>query len=903
MHDSVLQIYNSDKNCLGTCFVIDQDQEGIFLATCGHVIKNCNNDILVDGKKAKIIVNQYEQGIDLAILYVPNIFKKPFTIANEKLSTAVKVIGYSKLLSDPKKEAICDIPVKFNIEISKSATLKIDAIKLTPKEPISKGYSGSPVICQSTHKVIGIVNIQVGEDANYAISAKHLLDMHTISDHKTNFDILTLINKKELVTMLSENEYAILKNQFESNLIKSLQSFSSLPNVWIEPTLHTKAEDTIISNEDEDDSRIHLQELISNPKSLIIQARQQFGLTSLAHYFVKEAWIQPKSTFWLYLDSNELKPHINEIDKKVLSKLKVYGLVKEDIECVVIDEFSNNIEHASDLLSKLSLYFENLPIIVMQTFVENPFLNESITYPTDRTFSSLYLWALRRQDVRKVVSTYNNGKYIEEENKVLDKVIKDLEVLNIPRTPLNCLTLLKISEIDFDDSPVNRTDMIRRVLFLLFNTDEIPKYKTKPDLQDIQYVLGYFCELLMQKDYYYFTREYFLEVLVEFCKESEIDLEIYVIFDILFRNNIIVMRGHKFSFKFSYWIFYFAAHRMHHNPEFASFVLQNMYYISYPELVEFYTGIDRRRDDALRILINDIKQTRTTVENKCGLPAEFNIYDIAQWIPSDDKIEQMHNEISDGVLNSNLPVEVKDQYADQSYSRTRPLNQNIHQILEEYSLLRLMKNAQSGARALRNSDYANTDIRHELLEEILLSWEQIIKVLIVITPVLSEKGHVYLDGATFVLNGEFNESPEQRFNQILQILPTNVVGWFRDDLFSGKMGTLLYKHISKNKNQLVKHVLNLLIINKRPKGWETHIEEYIVSESKNSFYLFDVYATLRAEYQYTFASSITLKSIEKLIKMSAAKHIKGMDRPSQKMIKQMDNDKKYKNILPKRDID
>jgi len=549
-------------------------------------------------------------------------------------------------------------------------------------------------------------------------------------------------------------------------------------------------------------------------------------------------------------------------------------------------------------LNKLNNFLKNTPLIVLITVVETSLLNETIELPQNRIYKNLYLWALPRNSVRKVVIEYNDKKYIGNENDVVDKVISDLDVLNIPRTPLNCLTILKISEIDFDDSPVNRTEMIRRVLFLLFSIDDIPKYKTRPDLKDTEYILGYFCELMLRENNYYFTREYFLELLNNFCKEKEIDLDIHVIFDILFKNHIIIMREQEFCFKFTYWILYFAAHRMHQNTEFSKFILEDTKYSSYPELIEFYTGIDRRRDDALKILINDIKVITNIVETKCGLPPEFNIYDTAQWKPAEAEIEKMQNEITDGVLNSNLPLTVKDQYADQSYNKARPLVQSINSILEEYSLLRLLKILQASAKALRNSDYSSLEMRHELLQEIMKGWEQITKVIIILSPILAEQRSANYQGISVSLIGNFSDTKEKRFNQILESIPQSMVIQYKDDLFSKKMGTLLYKHIDNETNQLIKHSLNLLLIQKRPKGWEKHIEEYIISENKNSFYLHGVYHRLRVEYQYSIASKSTLNSLEKLIRMSVAKHELGLTKPTQKAIRTID--KKYGNIVPKR---
>ena len=77
-----------------------------------------------------------------------------------------------------------------------------------------------------------------------------------------------------------------------------------------------------------------------------------------------------------------------------------------------------------------------------------------------------------------------------------------------------------------------------------------------------------------------------------------------------------------------------------------------------------------------------------------------------------------------------------------------------------------------------------------------------------------------------MLKGEFGKSADEKFFTILQLIPSNVVCWYKDDLFSKKMGPLLYKHIDGQSNELVKHALNLLIVRKRPKGWAKYIENY-----------------------------------------------------------------------------
>ncbi len=460
---------------------------------------------------------------------------------------------------------------------------------------------------------------------------------------------------------------------------------------------------------------------------------------------------------------------------------------------------------------------------------------------------------------------------------------------------MNCLTLLKVSEIDFDESPVNRTEMLGRVLFLIFNSD-IPTYRSKPDLKDCEYVLGYFCEIMLRREEYIFTREYFLSVLEEFCKNRVIDLEVDVLFDLLCANNILVDYGNSFGFRFAYWIYYFAAHRMYDDKNFADFIFQSTRYVNYPAMIEFYTGIDRRREDALHILIADLKSSCNTIQQKIGLPAGFNPYRFARWQSSSKMLEQMQNEISDSVMDSKLPNSVKDQYADRHYHPDRPYYQNVKDVLNEYSFVVLIQAIRASSRALRNSDYVSPDVRRQLLDLIIEGWEQVSKVLVALSPLLAAQESATFDGANIVLWGNFGDSPEERFNRILSVLPNNVVSWFKDDLYSRKMGPLLIEQSSKEQDELRRHEVLLLLIKQRPRNWKTPVRKYIEDLPKDSFYLLDVYWRLYTEYQYSFASPSTLRDIRYFVKLVAAKHMVGS--MGEKALRKVPN-----TLMPERLVD
>ena len=711
---------------------------------------------------------------------------------------------------------------------------------------------------------------------------------------------ISLVTSKQEEIRSNSPESATKENFVDRYLTKrfedSLHSFSSLPKEWVPPVLSSQSE---LATDAKSTPKIATDDLILNPRSVFIKAPPQYGLTSLAHFLARAAWRANPSSLWLYLDAKNLKPHNAAVEQEVSDELKLLGCAEGDIKCVILDSMSPSSKDALKLLKNLCERYKNLPIICMQQ-IEGASFNTADRISLDRDFETLYLWSLPKENIRKIVAAYNQLRPIGDEDIVTNRLVSDLEVLNLHRTPLNCLTLLKVSEIDFDESPVNRSEMIKRILFLLFNVDDIPTYKTRPDLKDCEYVLGHFCEQLIREGSDLFSRDQFLVHIQKCCQDRLIDLETQVVFDVLYANNVLVRRGNFFCFKFSYWIFYFAAQRMHHEESFAKFIFEEMRYAQHPEIIEFYTGIDRKREDALQILTRDIQTNYHAIKSKCGLPDNLNPYRLANWALSSETREQMQKEIENGVLESNLPTPVKDQYADRAYNQARPYDQDVRNILLGNSFVCMLKIISAGSRALRNSDYVSPDIKRQLLNSILNSWQLTSQILLVLAPILAERGHAAYDGAAFALGNTFSDIPQERLLQILVEIPSNVAAWYQDDLFSRKMGPLLIDQLMHSEiGEISRHELILLLIRQRPRDWEKQVQKYVANNPKNSFYLLDVYRTLRAQYRFSYASAQTLQEIEHLIKVVAAKHVTGDKVPGIKTINKL----KFKDqIIPEREV-
>ena len=643
-------------------------------------------------------------------------------------------------------------------------------------------------------------------------------------------------------------EIDIVLKKLNDDLNEALKTYNEKSPIWIDPIISSKKEipDNPTKNKEH---RVELNSIINNPSDIVIKAPSEFGLTSLAHFMKLEAWKKGKT--FLYIDSKKTKKH--KIVKDIKKEAENYFFKSiSDIDCILLDSVCFEEKGIMQMIKNICYSFENTPLIIFNTQDNNFFIksDEDDKVKIKRNFTSYYLLPLPQEDIRKVVSSYSEIKIFEDDKDVLlSKVTKDLEILNMHRTVKNCISILRASsKIGQSYSPVNRTKLLEIILNTIFEEYEIPTYHDKkPDVKDVSFVLGYFTELLVLRNDFEFSEDYFINKLNEFCKNNYLELDLKYLLSVLIDNSIIGIKNYNMLyFKNTYWVFYFIAQRMNISSEFLNNIYKNKKYIDFPEIIEFYTGIDRNKEDALAILKSDLSETIQVVRNKVNIPNNINPYKAITWNPDIKMLEKEEEKIGKNVISSGLPDEVKDKYDDKQYNQIRPYYQVINSVIRDYSFLVLMRQIAATSKALRNSDFVKASIKKELLDLIIHSWNEVNKLLIVLSPLLADRGNVTFEGASFILDEDdfrIDDSFKKRMAVLLSI-PTNVVKFFKDDLFSSKMGPLLIDKAKNENNSLLKHELMILLIAERPKGWAKVIDDYIVKLDKNSYFLSDVLLTL-----------------------------------------------------------
>jgi len=647
----------------------------------------------------------------------------------------------------------------------------------------------------------------------------------------------------------------------KDNLDEAMAFFKGHVGTFVKPKLSNNRE----FNDDEN----LLDELMANPTWSIIVAQPQFGLTCLSLFMRLEAF--KDDNFWIYIDAKHDKSR--NIDNIFSTQLTTFNKHKNDLKCIIIDSWNDAIIDNRSILININNKFPETPIIITSNYNDFSFKTEFDFAKLNHEYKTLHLQALPRDKVREFVSTYNSENTTTGEDIIISRIVSDLEMLNIHRTPLNCLTLLKVAERDYGENIINRSKMIKAVLFILFtDSDSFTYSSNKPNVDECEFIIGKFCSELLMNKIQYFNYFEFIESLNDTCKDNLIHVDIDLLVDILLSNNIMLRFSDQIEFKHSYWIYYFSAMYMFHDDKFKQNILNNKVYVNYPEIIEFYTGHDGRRNDAIDILLYDLKELIDNVDNKIGIKGEFNPLSNLVWDPSDKDIESIKTIISDKIKDSNLPANLKDRQADTTYNSEAPYNQSINKFFTDYSVVSLLQSVKASSNALRNSNYVKKESRKELLDYVIKGWESLSKVFFLISPKLAVAGRAVYDGLGVTLLGDFDESKEIRLKEIITCNPYNVVGYFKDYLSSNKIGPLIYDNFHNNPSDIQRHFIGIYLIKEKPLGWAKEIFEFMNLIHKNSFLISDLKRVLEFELKFGFISEEEKRIIKVLLQIIVAKH-------------------------------
>ncbi|MEX0362659.1 MAG: hypothetical protein AB3N10_16920, partial [Allomuricauda sp.] len=681
-----------------------------------------------------------------------------------------------------------------------------------------------------------------------------------------------------------ESEEAIISAHLETAFNESLIAFSDVKPCFINLRLGTVPEWAYSENTSD---TILLDQLTNIDENLHIKAPQQFGLTCSGKFLALEYWKKSKKLM-LYIDAMDVSPHIQQLTSQLERYLERLRLSPQVLDGVIVDQFNSSNKAHKLLITNIFRIVQNCRVVLLER-VQSGISDFSPEFGDPISMRSLYVWALSRNQIRSIVKDFSQEDSLLGTEELLENITRDMNVLNIHRTPYNCITLLKVTENGSEEFPANRSLMIKSflsVLFAIYN----PKhdYQSKPDIIDFENIMAYYCGWLIKERRFTFTKQSFTYKCSEFLENRMIDIDLDSMWDFLIEFKILeyLPFSKTFRFRLRYWLFYFGGIRMSHDPVFKGKVLESKNYADYPEILEFYAGIDRRRDDLLEILLKDIREMKSGFLSRTGLELDNDIYNKASWNPNASTLKLVNSEIKASTKESSIPDEVKDQIADSSYDPTRVYDQTVHSYLND-TLIQYISGMQAASKALRNSDYASPNLKKELMDEIIICWINIMNLLSIFAPILSKERQLGFEGVLFVLDPSFSKyNDEQRVHSLLFQIPRIVCEWHQDDIISQKMGPLFLDRLKNAKLNLSKIALLSLLIKSKPRNWDNSLRNLFTNWSKNSFFLGASLNFIRTDLRIGSNSERQSQELKQLLAFILRKHKTGAKSPSKKTLKE-----------------
>lgn len=631
-------------------------------------------------------------------------------------------------------------------------------------------------------------------------------------------------------------------------------------------------------------------------RSLKVVTPAQYGLTSFGWHFVLRLW-KEKGVFGLFLDCGTLK--VNKIEKGVERQLNQFGVKKEDVGWIVFDNWDLNDKDAKQILTYMKEEFNEVPLLILCPMLEKSFIdNENISL-REFSIAPIFMAPMQMGQLRSMVVAYNKTRKIGEEEVVLKRLNDDIQNFNMHRTPLNCISLLEVFSNHFEENPVNRTAMIERLLRIIFENEVVPSYKSRPDVKDCEFAIGYYCEQMIRNEEPYFSSKHFYDKISDFCKKQKITLDINYLFDILLHNQIICQYDNDlYGFRFSFWVYYFAAMRMTKSPDFANFILTKENYGHYPEVLEFYTGSDRTRNDAAVVVMEDIQKVSAKVHNKVGLPDKMNPLQMLRFDVSDEQIAKAIDKLDEDLKQTKLPTNIKDALDDKTYNPSMPFHQDVRKVWENYSVNYLQEMIGIASKVLRNSDYIEPETKVKLLDAITEAWLNTIRVVYLMAPALAMDGQAGFDDFRLYIDDSFNKETTDKKRLLIDIMsaiPHNIVSWYKDNIYSAKLADLLYEKIENEQNPVIRHILVSLVIYEQPDHWSDVVRKYLAKTDKNSFYFGDTLSSLRVMYAKGAMSEANVARTKDLIFLAYTKLASKDGRMNPGMMKNINT-----SVLPER---
>jgi len=499
------------------------------------------------------------------------------------------------------------------------------------------------------------------------------------------------------ISTIIDSFYRLLKQQANSKLLSystNSNAPQTLTELFVEPELTSKAKSYVQQSSvssDEDIKTYCLNDLFKLNHNILLIGKKESGKTTLLNYIGLSAvgHREISHNLPIYINFNNIpKGKFVDIVKNTLL-MSGYDLNTpiKDLEklldkgkfLILIDDLNftekNKIKKLKSFLSK---YPKNRYVFSIEEDLRTQMDIDKKPHIGSK-YETIYIQPFNRHRVRLLIEKWFQSCSIETE-KILNNVLNNLLLLNVPRTPVFISMLLWIFENQENYVLNNKASLLEKFIEIIMDKYNIPEsLYGKIDYRDREHYLSFIAYKMVKNNKYYFDNILSLERLtIQYFENRGLNTTISKFIQFFFERGLLIeLPNRHIVFKFNCFCSFFIAKRMTENETFYKQIINNQNYLDFISEIDIMTGLQRNNRTLIDFLDKRLQELFERSEIDIDLDLFENIHiNNANFSNISKKIIDQVDELND---------EERDDLLDTGYNNLSQIedNENLEEIFNQ----------------------------------------------------------------------------------------------------------------------------------------------------------------------------------------------------------------------------
>ena len=466
-----------------------------------------------------------------------------------------------------------------------------------------------------------------------------------------------------------EKEFTEYANRYFVSNVAAGKVVQTLDEAFIPPLFSDHSEyekETVFDQEKGDDTtateEVELDEICRGTENLLLLGRKECGKTTTIHYLTK----------YLIRNFNELQKvpilidcrFVNFSGKDVILRAAMHfineycapedsfsiddlwALLQAGLCTIMFDEFDTvESRHLEKVYAFLEEYSNNRFIFCEKEIFGSGEIVDTPIKPNCK-YKKYHMCLLTKKQIRAVAQKVIAVDQADEKSAMVDRIMQCFRNAALPKTPFVLSVILSLCD-NMDFSLINEAVVLEQFMELLLGkhspTEAVTStfdFRAKED-----FLIAIVTEML-NKNRFHLSYQEFSDFVAEYHTRRGFDLVESKFDRLFFMNGILVRIDQIVRFRYNCMIEYYLAKKASDEPEFLDSILQNGNYIHYTNELRYYTGLNRRSLNVLKVVHADLQKYYEEFGVIADELADYNI-DVDFSIPED----AFTNEIAKGRLS------------------------------------------------------------------------------------------------------------------------------------------------------------------------------------------------------------------------------------------------------------